>query len=92
MKKLLAGTLCVGLWYGPVLLAQSKEDRKERTSKDMQEAIAFERAKDAADARQARMEARHPSVPTPDAASNADRMQKEDDGRKVQDPAAKKDK
>jgi hypothetical protein len=43
-----------------------------RTSEDMRRAIEFQRAKDRADARQARLEARHPSVPSPSAERSAD--------------------
>jgi len=53
--------------------------------RDMQRAINWERQKDRAAARQARKEARNPSVPTP---SNSANRSAEDDvqGRKVVDP------
>lgn len=56
--------------------------KKSTSSGDMQRAIAFQRQKDAADARQARMEARHPSVRNAD--RTADRVV--DEGRPVKDP------
>jgi hypothetical protein len=78
MKKLLAGVLGFGLWCGPALLsAQSKDEPKKGMSADMREAIAFEHAKDVADARQARLEANHPSVPTPDDEHSANRAEKD---------------
>jgi hypothetical protein len=59
-------------------------------SEDMRQAIEFERAKDRAAARQARIEARHPSD-----RSQANRtMDEHDTGRKVKDtqaPGAKRD-
>ena len=42
--------------------SQGTADRESQMSPDMQAAIAWERHKDAAAARQARIEARHPSV------------------------------
>ncbi|HUK15050.1 MAG TPA: hypothetical protein VLW65_01490 [Bryobacteraceae bacterium] len=61
--------LCV--FVGSVLLASAgladdkatqKTERNKPTSDDMRRAIAFERAKDRADARQAAIEAKHPTV------------------------------
>jgi hypothetical protein len=85
MKKLLTGIVGIGLWCGPVMWAQGGNDKgkdqpkaqaseSEHMSADMREAIEFERAKDRADAQQARMEARHPSVP-PVGEHSADRSQ-----------------
>lgn len=65
--------LCVFLGsvlLGSVAVAQDHPARKktenqanrEAMSDDMREAIAFQRAKDRADARQAAMEAKHPTV------------------------------
>jgi len=74
---------------------QSRDDQKKvsqpkRESDDgVQAAIAYQRAKDRADARQAKVEERHPSVDY----SNADRrMDDSNDGRHVPDPGPKKDK
>ncbi len=54
--------------------------------RDMQRAIAFERAKDRADARQAAKERRHPSV-TYDNNNSANRSADEQvEGRRVKDP------
>jgi len=48
--------------------ANANPDRSQTPmSEDMRQAIAFQQAKDRADARQARLEARHPSVPPPSA-------------------------
>lgn len=83
MKNLLVGILGIGLCCGPALWAQSQDQPKkaqpheQQMSADMREAIAFERGKDAADARQARLEARHPSVPVPDDQHTANRAEKE---------------
>jgi len=53
--------------------------------RDMQRAIAWERHKDQAAARQARREARHPSVP--DSRNEANRsVDEEPQGRPVKDP------
>jgi len=49
---------------------QAKNDSNQgrpRMTEDMRQAIEFQRAKDRADARQARLEARRPSVPPPSA-------------------------
>jgi hypothetical protein len=51
-----------------------------RMSDDMRRAIEFQRAKDRADARQARLEARHPSVPAPSAERSADDSTVKDPG------------
>ena len=54
--KLLAGALGAVLLCSPIAFAQ--EERSSKMSEDMRQAIAFQRYKDAADARQARIEAR----------------------------------
>ena len=54
--KLLAGALGAVLLFSPIAFAQ--EERSSKMSEDMRQAIAFQRHKDAADARQARIEAR----------------------------------
>lgn len=92
MKKVLTGILGIGLWFGPALLAQNQnqarsQPRKQQMSEDMREAIAFEHNKDVADARQARMEARHPSVPVPGPNHSANRAEEQSTyGRKVNPP------
>jgi hypothetical protein len=59
MKRLLAVVcLTTGVLLGPAAHAAQKSN----VDKDMQRAIAWERYKDLAAARQARKEARHPSV------------------------------
>jgi hypothetical protein len=62
-------------------------DREAGMSQDMRDAIAWERHKDAAAARQARIEAKHPSVTY----NNANRTA-EDTGSTAKDPGPKKDK
>ena len=72
MIKAIAGTLLLASLCGAV-------------DRDMQRAIAWERHKDRAAARQARLEARHPSVTYSN--TNANRSADEDiQGRKVVDP------
>ena len=68
--KLLAGTLGAVLLFSPIAFAQEERSRS-KMSEDMRQAIAFQHNKDAADARQARMEARHLG------ASDADRSSEE---------------
>lgn len=77
----------------PAKSSQSTADRESQMSPDMQAAIAWERHKDAAAARQARIEARHPTVTD----NNANRSVDEGKGN-VKDekapgakPATKKD-
>jgi hypothetical protein len=84
----LAGVIGTALLLSPFGLAQQKQDdgHKAKTTtsndNDMQRAIAFQRAKDRADARQARLEERHPSVNY----SNADRrMDDSTDANRVPD-------
>ena len=55
--KLLAGALGAVLLFSPITLAQ-EERSGSKMSEDMRQAIAFQRNKDMADARQARIEAR----------------------------------
>jgi len=61
---------------------ENSADRQSNMSSDMQAAIAWERHKEAAAARQARIEARHPSV-----TNNANRSADEGEG-KVKDEKA----
>ena len=72
--RLLTGLLGVAVMFSPMLLADTAKKaptakKKEVMSQDMREAIAFERHKEEAAARQARIEARHPGG----SQSNADR-------------------
>jgi len=61
--------------------AQTNSDHGQtRMSEDMRRAIEFQRAKDRADARQARLEARHPSVPPPSAERSAEDSTVKDPG------------
>jgi hypothetical protein len=68
--------VCVFLAAGTLLAAEAQKERASHNS-DMQRAIAFERYKDLAAARQARKEARHPSVPKSSAERSADREAKD---------------
>jgi len=88
--RLLAGVLGTGLLLAPFSFA-ADEEHKSKSSKDddMSRAIAFERYKDRAAARQERKEARHPSVTY----NNADRNDADRDheaGDRVKDPGPKK--
>ncbi len=90
------GALGVMLLLPPISHAQdqkpsptARSGKRSEMSEDMRQAIEFERAKDRAAARQARIEARHPSH------FEANRtMDEQDTGRKVKDtkaPGAKRD-
>ena len=85
--RLLAGVLGAGLLIAPFSFA-ADEQRKSKSSKDddMRRAIAFERYKEQAAARQERKEARHPSVTY----NNADRSGDRDAADRVKDPGPKK--
>jgi beta-galactosidase beta subunit len=73
------------LLYAPMLSAQNAK-KEPAMSEDMRQAIAFQHNKDLADARQTRLEAKHPSV-TYDANRSADRsMEDSTEGNKVKDP------
>ena len=104
-KRLFAGVMGVALLLAPVAFAQQESSKKPPATKsstsgmsaDMREAIEFQRAKDRADARQARLEARHPSVTYSN--TNADRSADRSDPNTVRDenapgakPPIKKDK
>jgi hypothetical protein len=99
--KIFPATLGVALLIAPGVAAQDnrkpsparqntevREDRNTEDSRAVQEAIAFERHKDAAAARQMQLEARHPSVTE----NNADRSVPSDpnQGRVVKDEKAPK--
>jgi hypothetical protein len=61
--KLLAGFVSAAFVLAPLCQAADPQKRTGNTQdSDMARAIAFQRQKDAADARQARLEAKHPSV------------------------------
>jgi beta-lactamase class D len=65
---------------------RKSDTQKQDQSSDMQRAIAFERHKDMAAARQERMEAKHPTV----FYDNADRSKDDDlQGRKLVKPTKK---
>jgi hypothetical protein len=87
--KFLAGLLGAGLVFTTLASAASPKKKQGQMSDDMRRAIAFQRAKDRADARQARLEARHPSV-TYNNANSANRSAEEapapQQGRRVKDP------
>ena len=101
-KRILSATRGTVLLLAPALAQDKKPspsrsaksientaDRRSNMSPDMQAAIAWERHKEAAAARQARIEARHPTV-----TNNANRST-EDSESKVKDekaPGTKKDK
>jgi hypothetical protein len=86
----LATILGTALILAPVGLAQQQDKASSQPqhgveSRDagVQQAIAFQRAKDRADERQARLEARHPSVDY----SNADRQMNDSNKGNVKDPS-----
>ena len=77
--------LCVAVLGAGMLMGADANKNPGTRSRDMQRAIAFERYKDLAAARQARKEARHPSVPPPAAENRADRSADRDTNT-VRDP------
>jgi hypothetical protein len=85
--RLLAGFMGVGLLLAPLGLAQDKEQKPKKMDDDMRRAIAFERYKDLAAARQARKEAKHPSVTYDNADRSADR---DSDANRTKNPNSKK--
>ena len=80
-------TLLAILLMAPLVFAADKPKKSHEMDSDMQRAIAFERYKDLASARQARKEARHPSVTYDRADRSSDR---ENDANRVKDPGPKK--
>ena len=83
IPRLLAAVLGAGLLLTPLAIADDHaKSRKDKPDDEIRRAIAFERYKDAAAARQARREEKHPSVEY----SNADRSADRDDGHRVKDP------
>jgi hypothetical protein len=72
--KLVAGFAGAAFLLTPLVQAANKPRKPTQTDSDMARAIAFQRQKDAADARQARLEARHPTISDPNSAERtADR-------------------
>lgn len=97
-RNLLAGVIGAALVLSPFGFAQQppksqqKAAQPQRESDGVQQAIAFQRSKDRADARQAKLEARHPSV---DYSSADRRVDDSTAGRHAPDPGPvqpKKDK
>jgi hypothetical protein len=88
----LPGLMGAGLMMASLVLAQTPKTQPTRDT-DLRRAIAFERYKDIAAARQARKEARHPSVTYSQADRSADRSADQSQGTPVKDPgpAIKKD-
>ena len=86
--RFLVALMGAGLVFAPLALSQTPQTGKEKPamSADMREAIAFQRNKDVADARQARKEAIHPSVTYSDTNRSADRSMDPSEGRPVKDP------
>jgi len=60
--KFLIGIVTAGFLLSPFGCAADRPQKKDQSSDEMAQAIAFERHKDAAAARQARIEAKHPTV------------------------------
>ncbi|HLK63093.1 MAG TPA: hypothetical protein VKU19_06615 [Bryobacteraceae bacterium] len=100
--RLLVALMGAGLIFVPLAGAQTQTSKPKPSasvkqtepamSEDMREAIAFQRNKDIADARQARLEAEHPSVTYSEANRSADRSTDDQQGTPVKDPGPKKDK
>ena len=86
--RLLTGFLGTALVLAPLVSAASPDKKSSGMSDDMRRAIAFQRAKDRADARQARLEAKHPSVTYNTANREADRQDLP--GTPVKDPGPRK--
>ena len=85
--KILAGLLGAGMVFAPMVSAATAKNKPAAMSEDMKRAIAWEHSKDLAAARQARLEASHPSVTYTDANRSADRsMDDATPGRIVKDP------
>jgi hypothetical protein len=87
--RFLVALMGAGLVFAPLALSQTSQKGMEKPamSEDMRQAIAFQRNKDVADARQARKEAIHPSVTYSDTNNrSADRSMDDSQGRPVKDP------
>jgi len=96
VKTFAAGILGASLLLAPIFAAddQAKKPRNDGMTQDMREAIAFEHFKDAAAARQARIEAKNPSVTNSNSTANRSAEDPNDHSKPVKDtgPAPKKDK
>jgi len=93
-RILLTGAIGATLALTPLAFAQQPQSSHRNSVQargepdDVQQAISFQRAKDRADVRQAKLEARHPSVDY----SNADRrMDAANDSPRVPDPGPGKE-
>lgn len=85
--RLLAGFMGAGLLLAPLGLTQDKQQKPKKMDDDMSRAIAFERYKDLAAARQAKKEEKHPSVTY----TNADRSaERDNDANRPKNPGPKK--
>jgi hypothetical protein len=85
--RILVGLLGAGMVFAPIISAATAKKTSPAMSEDMKRAIAWERFKDQAAARQARLEAIHPSVTYTDANRSADRSADESTpGKIVKDP------
>jgi hypothetical protein len=83
--KFLAGVIGAGVLLGPLFGADAPKKR-QAVSEDMRQAIAFEHHKDVAAERQARKEARHPSVTYSNGNANRTVEEQPEQGRPVKDP------
>lgn len=84
-SRLLVGSLGAGLLVAGLAAAETPR-KNPAADNDMRQAIAFERYKDVAAARQAQKEARHPTVSYSNADRSADRSADQPAGRPVKDP------
>jgi hypothetical protein len=85
--RILAGLIGAGLVFAPMVSAATAKKKPGAMSEDMRRAVAWERYKDLAAARQARLEAVHPSVTYTDANRSADRSaEPPTSGKTVKDP------
>lgn len=91
--RFLAGLIGTGVLAAAVAYGQTAPKKQPAMSEDMRQAIAFERYKDLAAARQARKEAVHPSVTYSNSGANRS-VEEPEQGRPAKDkgPAPKKDK
>jgi hypothetical protein len=78
--KFLVGFVTAGFVLSPFAYAADRPQKKNRVDDDMAQAIAFERQKDAAAARQARIEAKHPTVTYANTEADRDNSKADKDG------------
>ena len=71
MSTKITAAIAAGLVSATLGFSAPPAQKQTQQESGVAKAIAFERAKDAADARQARLEAKHPSVQEPAAANLA---------------------